>query len=495
MSDKEQRIKRLEDQVEKLSNAVSMPTRREAIAAGGLLGAGALLGGGVGDAEAAAVGQVGTSTDRVDVFGASGDFNSVSTDEQQIKDTATDPSNNGEFRRNGTDVKVHSGGSVRNLSNIGSGSGGGEPYATVTVAASDALNTSGADYICDGTNDHTTINNAIASLPSGGGRVVLTEGTFTLGGAITDQTLSNVKITGQGRATNILMEVGVQANIIDLVGVDNWEIAHMTLDGQAENQSDGGNMESQCGIHADNVTGHNYHHLTIRETMYSHVRCRGDGATTQDVTVAHCLCDTARGETDVLADGISFTTRNAGTVISPRIAHNTVRNIANEGIELAKNTQGGTVIDNTVEGCDEKHIHIHSSNSYDSKHTRVIGNICRGNGNLGPHYNLNQDRMTVADNVSMNSGFVAFQLGDSAANHGENITARGNVAQSPAEHGMSLKVNGIIATANEVHTTGNDGIQVDGNNCVVTSNFITGWTNSAIDDNGTGTVKSNNQTV
>ena len=43
-------------------------------------------------------------------------------DKLDVQDTTTDPSANGEIRRNGTDVKVYSGGSVKNLSNIGSGS-------------------------------------------------------------------------------------------------------------------------------------------------------------------------------------------------------------------------------------------------------------------------------------------------------------------------------------------------------------------------------------
>lgn len=40
-------------------------------------------------------------------------------------DTGSDPSTEGAFQRNGADVKVHSGGSVRNLSDIGSGGSGG----------------------------------------------------------------------------------------------------------------------------------------------------------------------------------------------------------------------------------------------------------------------------------------------------------------------------------------------------------------------------------
>jgi len=51
-----------------------------------------------------------------------------------LVDAASDPTANGEATLNGSDVKVHSGGSVRNLSNIGSG--GLTQVATGTVTAS-----------------------------------------------------------------------------------------------------------------------------------------------------------------------------------------------------------------------------------------------------------------------------------------------------------------------------------------------------------------------
>ena len=42
----------------------------------------------------------------------------LNVDVENLADTATDPSSNGEFRRNGTDVKVQTGGTVKNLSDI-----------------------------------------------------------------------------------------------------------------------------------------------------------------------------------------------------------------------------------------------------------------------------------------------------------------------------------------------------------------------------------------
>jgi hypothetical protein len=40
------------------------------------------------------------------------------------------------------------------------------PAVTLVVAASNSVNTAGADYICPGTADQTTINSAINALPS-----------------------------------------------------------------------------------------------------------------------------------------------------------------------------------------------------------------------------------------------------------------------------------------------------------------------------------------
>jgi hypothetical protein len=56
------------------------------------------------------------------------------------------------------------------------------PGSTLLVAASNARSSAGADYLCDGTADEVQISAALAALPSGGGVVQLTEGTFTLSG-------------------------------------------------------------------------------------------------------------------------------------------------------------------------------------------------------------------------------------------------------------------------------------------------------------------------
>jgi hypothetical protein len=81
----------------------------------------------------------------------------------------------------------------------GGGSGGGSSSAALVVAASDASTHSktGADYLCDGTGDQVEINNAIAALPTTGGCVVLTEGTFNIASSILIQN-DNVTLVGAG---------------------------------------------------------------------------------------------------------------------------------------------------------------------------------------------------------------------------------------------------------------------------------------------------------
>ncbi len=55
--------------------------------------------------------------------------------------------------------------------------------ATLVVAANDATaaEKASANYVCDGAQDHVEINAAIAALPSTGGKVLLSSGTFNIG--------------------------------------------------------------------------------------------------------------------------------------------------------------------------------------------------------------------------------------------------------------------------------------------------------------------------
>jgi len=78
--------------------------------------------------------------------------------------------------------------------------------ATLVVAANDASAKSKdmADYVCDGTADDVDINAAITALPSGGGRVILTEGAYNITSTVAVDGKTDVILEGQGWSSNIV---------------------------------------------------------------------------------------------------------------------------------------------------------------------------------------------------------------------------------------------------------------------------------------------------
>lgn len=84
----------------------------------------------------------------------------------------------------------------------GEGGGSTPRGATLVVAATDATTAEklNADYQCDGTADDVQIQAAITALPSTGGRILCTSGTFTFAEDVT-LNKANVLIEGQGTST------------------------------------------------------------------------------------------------------------------------------------------------------------------------------------------------------------------------------------------------------------------------------------------------------
>jgi streptogramin lyase len=103
------------------------------------------------------------------------DHQSLSTGQATVGDTSTDPSVNGEVRRNGSDVKVHSGGAVQNISDIGSGG-----LTTKTIDDTNSpYTTQGEDVIyCDTSNGHVEIKLSSADATLGNEiRIIVADGT------------------------------------------------------------------------------------------------------------------------------------------------------------------------------------------------------------------------------------------------------------------------------------------------------------------------------
>lgn len=115
------------------------------------------------------------------------------------------------------------------------GGGGGAP--TVVVAASDAsdLSKSKADFVCTGTNDERAIQTAVDLLATTGGKVVLTEGQFSISNTVSLPTVSGsaVHLQGLGRAVtrfsraagSQFLDVGGFAVVSDIEFVGNTTVA------------------------------------------------------------------------------------------------------------------------------------------------------------------------------------------------------------------------------------------------------------------------------
>jgi parallel beta-helix repeat protein len=138
--------------------------------------------------------------------------------------------------------------------------GGGKSLRTATriVAASNSLDKSSADYVCDGVHDEEEINRAISDLADVGGTVLLLEGTYNIGSAGSrileiefggEQAevemvygiyiSSNVSLVGQGKSTVLALDSANFSgsteffNPVILSNNQNAEISDLAIDGRS----------------------------------------------------------------------------------------------------------------------------------------------------------------------------------------------------------------------------------------------------------------------
>lgn len=131
-----------------------------------------------------------------------------------------------------------------NLLHLRNNVSGPKKAATVVIGNATSGHTSNlVDFLCTGTADQNVINDAIASLPSEGGKVIILEGLYNLSSPI-NVSKSNVTIEGFGESTVFNMTTVTGFSVTS----SNCTISRMSLLG-----NDTGN---QVGI---NVTAGNCH--------------------------------------------------------------------------------------------------------------------------------------------------------------------------------------------------------------------------------------------
>lgn len=148
--------------------------------------------------------------------------------------------------------------------------------ATAVVAASDASSTvkAAADFICTGTNDQVQINLAIASLPATGGKVVLSEGTFTISTPAStgwlNPLVSNLHLVGNGDGiTTIKLANGQNSRLItQTTAVSHVTLEGITWDSNGTNQNDGASRDDRCGLYLNNISHLQILHCGIINTRH-----------------------------------------------------------------------------------------------------------------------------------------------------------------------------------------------------------------------------------
>ena len=214
------------------------------------------------------------------------------------------------------------------------------------------------DYLCDGTDDQVEINAAIQALPSGGGEIVILDGTYNIAATIA-MNKDNVKLSGNGNAT-VLRRMWDSKNwegVVTITAVNgNCCISDLFIDGNKSIY----NSSSDCGIYLFGSSNNTITNITCNNN-YSAI----------------------------------FQHKNSGGNI---ITGNICNNNSNRAIYLYQ-SEDNTIITNNI--CNNNYNGI--SLSADSKNgNTVTGNICNNNNDSGIY--VSSEHHTITGNTCCNNG-------------------------------------------------------------------------------------------
>ena len=341
--------------------------------------------------------------------------------------------------------------------------------ATKIVAAYNSLDTSRADYVCDGTNDQVEINQAITALGTTGGVVYLLEGTYNISASINLDTTapndSNKAIIGTGAGTVLKLFAGSSnVNVINASNVNRILISQLRIDG---NKVGGG---SNCkGIYFSSVANSKIDRVWVENMNFIGIELFN--SSNNIISGNHIQ---SNGNGGIFVNGSSFS-NPANYSHNNIISGNNIQSNDSSGIALAvcsNNTISGNVVQSskTVGG-----ISLSSSSS-----NSVSGNTVWSNTGDGISWSTSSNNSVSGNTVWSNTGNGIVWSNSS------NNTISGNNVYSNLQNGIfwSNSSNNNIS-GNVIYNNGGtsnyDGIRItssSGGN-LVASNFLY--------DSGTGT--------
>lgn len=321
----------------------------------------------------------------------------------------------------------------------------GQRTATLVVAASNSSPKSkdGADYVCTGTDDQTTINAAIGALPPGSGKLLLLEGLYTVSGSI--NLVSNMILEGMGAATIIKLRNNHNASVDVVAGssITNTTIQDLKIDGNKSNQTSG----IMRGVWLFTGSAN----CTISGLKVSNLR--GDGIyinNSSGNTITENTCNGNSGN-GIYISGIS----NYNTILG-----NTCSGNSNIGINVNSIGNYNTIIGNTCSG-NSAGISTSSSDS------TITGNTCSGNSGDGIYINGSGNTIT-GNTLNGNSGTGIYI--DSSGNYNNvqsNTVRRGSATPT---YGIRVKNNtGNLITNNDLYDSGTTAFSNGGTDTITTA--------------------------
>ena len=382
---------------------------------------------------------------------------------------------------------------------------------TFFVAANDADQASKekADYLCNGTADDVEIQAAIDALPANGGRVILSEGIFTIATALVLD--DSQVLEGQGFTTQL--DRTTSGDVIDIIGTSgnhktNVEIRYLRVTGPsvvgsqisgigvAFDWNDFSKIES-CWISGFGSTGDQgalrfRHSLGCKSTNNS-LSASENGlitgtATSVDFPEADRCEFVGNLAYDNWADGM-HSQQSARLLYNNNVCWDN----AESGIDLLgdaddtivgnisySNTQAGIETGNTT-----------ATGSPDTGHT-ISGNTCFNNGTQGIFINSDSEFITVDGNTCRDNVSSGIQLAGIGTPGNRYCVISNNTCENNTVRGISI-VNAPnedhLIIGNVVRNNNNRGIYIvdagggDPVGVVVMGNYVEGNTTADIADN------------
>ena len=249
------------------------------------------------------------------------------------------------------------------------------------------------DYLCDGVADQVEINAAIQALPSGGGEIVILDGTYNITATIA-MDKDNVKLSGNGNATVLkrMWNSSADEGVITITAANGGCcVENIFIDGNKSVYSSSYNNGIYLSSSSNNtITGNTCNNNTNNGIYLS---------SSSNNTITGNTCNNNYNGIEL------YSSSNNNTITG-----NTCNNNNNYGIYLASSS------DNTITGntCNNNNNGIYL---YSSSNNTITGNTCiRGEGTSSDYasaqytirlYSTNNNYNLISSNNIMGKNYVS----------------------------------------------------------------------------------------